>query len=277
MVGAEITDVAIAPDLVESVIGDIIGALHAHSVIFLRDQKIDSGPLLALSRRLGPAMTFSQASLNLPDWPEITRLSNILVDGKPIGLLESGQYWHTDRSFHAVPQGYAMLYAIEIPRDGRGLPLGDTIFVSTAHAYDTLPTDVKARIGGLRAIHSYQNPRKKQLSPGRDALIRLDDHHKPPVSHPVVRSHPVTGRKCLYVNQQYCMGIEGMNEDEGRELIDYLCRHITREEAQYRHRWAEGDLLIWDDCAIQHCAVGDYNLPQRRLIHRIGIQGTAPS
>jgi len=275
-VGAEIQDLDLATLRDPAMIAEIIDTLHANSMVYLRNQHLDNEQFIAFSRNLGPSIVMGQPALNLEDFQEISRVSNILENGQPIGLIESGQYWHTDRSFHAQPQGYAMLLAIEVPRDTQGQPLGDTIFVSTAHAYDTLPEEVKLRIANMRVIHSYQNPYKTKLSPGRDGLIRLAEHHKPPISHPVVRTHPVTGRKCLYVNQQYAMAIEGMSEPDGRELIDYLCRHITREEVQYRHRWAEGDLVIWDDCSTQHNAVGDYKLPQRRLLHRIGIQGTVP-
>lgn len=275
-VGAEILGVDLATMREPSLINEIKAAVHANSMVYLRGQRLGNEQFIEFSRHFGPSIVMGQPTLNLADFQEISRVSNILENGAPIGLIESGQYWHTDRSFHAVPQGYAMLHAIEVPRDENGKPLGDTIFVSTAHAYDTLPDSVRQRIAGMKAVHSYQNPYKKKLSAGRDNMIRLAEHHKPPISHPVVRTHPVTGRKCLYVNQQYTMGIEGMPDTEARELIDYLCQHITREEAWYRHQWAEGDLVIWDDCSAQHNAVGDYKLPQRRLLHRIGIQGTVP-
>ena len=276
-VGAEVRGVDLGKRHDAETVRAVRDAVHAHGMVFLRDQHLDNDTFLAISRHFGEVFPFSQRSLSLPDAPEITRVSNIFENGQPIGLVESGQYWHTDRSFHAQPQAYGMLYAVEIPRDAGGQPVGDTLFASTGAAYDTLAPELQQRLQGRRAVHSYQNPYKTQLSPGRDNMIRLDDHHKPPVSHPIIRRHPATGRACLYVNQQYTETIEDMPHEEARTLIEDLCRHITRAETQYRHSWREGDLVIWDDCLVQHQAVGDYRLPQRRLLHRIGIKGGAPA
>jgi len=130
---------------------------------------------------------------------------------------------------------------------------------------------VKQRIAGLRATHHMSSPYGKHAK----AYVSHEDH-LPPVSHPVVRTHPVTGRKCLYVNEQYTMAIEGMDQGEGRKLIEYLCAHITRPQFIYTHRWQVNDFLIWDDCAVQHQAIGDYGPLQRRLIQRTSVDGSVP-
>lgn len=275
-VGVELRGVDIGRGLDEDAFAALRAALNTHAVIFMRGQDITSQQLLDLTARFGkikPARPETQFLVT--GYPQVERLSNIVDDeGKHIGLVDAGQYWHSDRSYQVVPNGYAILYAIEVPRDAAGQPLGGTMFISSGHAYDTLPEAVKDRIENLSALHSYLNPAQKGSGPAYKSSTSEDI---PPVSQPVVRRHPVTGRKCLFVSEQYAYRIEGLPEDESRALLDYLCAHATRPEARYTHRWQEGDVLIWDDCAVQHNAVADYKLPQRRLIVRTTVLGTQAS
>ena len=207
----------------------------------------------------------------LPGYPDITLLSNMLKDGQPVGVVDAGQYWHTDRVYEREPNAYACLHALTIPHDEQGKPLGGTMFASATYAYDTLPDDVKARIANLRATHHVQNPYGELVR-----AYKAAHHETPPVNHPIVRTHPRTKRKCLYVNQQYTVGIEGMGTEESRELVDFLIQHTTRPEHLYTHRWAAGDFLVWDDCAVQHRAIADYTFEQHRLIHRTAVMGSVP-
>ena len=271
-IGAEIRGVDLSAPVDAPTCKAIRAALDEHSVLAFRGQCISDANQVAFTRLFGtlkPPRPESQ--WRVPGYPDITRVSNILEDGKPIGLYEAGQYWHSDRCAEAVPNGYALLRAIEIPHDAAGNPLGGTMFASGAYAYDMLPEDMKARIRGLRATFHYQNLFRTDVKAYESKYYDV-----PPVVHPVVRTHPFTGRKCLYVNEQYAVGIEGMDEGEARQFIEYLCKHIARPEFIYTHRWQEHDLLMWDDCAVQHKAIGDYTPDQRRLLMRTSVEGTVP-
>jgi taurine dioxygenase len=274
-VGAEIRGINVERGIDDD-FEQLRAALHEHGVVYMRGQTITHQQLLDLSARLGTLKPpRPEPQFLVPGYPQVERLSNIRdEEGKPIGLVDAGQYWHSDRSYQVVPNGYAVLYALEVPRNEAGEPLGGTMFVSSGHAYDALSQAVKDRIENLTALHSYLNPAQKGKGPSYRSSTSEDI---PPVSQPVVRRHPITGRKCLFVNEQYAYRVEGMSEADSRELLSYLCAHATRPEVSYTHRWQEGDLLIWDDCAVQHNAVADYKLPQRRMIVRTTVLGTQAS
>lgn len=271
--GAEIRGVDLYNDIDDETFARIRKALDDHSVVYFRGQSSMSYQRhVDFTSRLGSQRPPRyESKWLLPGYPDITLLSNIYKDGQPIGLLEAGQYWHTDRVFEDVPNAYACLRAIHIPHDDKGRALGGTMFASAAYAYDTLPGDVKARIANLRATHHIWNPHREH----QRAYKSMDDQ-SPAVSHPIVRTHPRTGRKCVFVNQQYTVAVEGLSDGEGRELIDYLCRHITRAEHLFIHEWAVGDVIIWDDCAVQHRAIADYTPEQPRLLHRTAVIGSLP-
>ena len=280
-IGAEIRGVDLSQPINDALFGQIRDALHEYTVIYFRGQKLSGQQHVDFAKRLGPVrppVPGADTNVLVPGCPDLTRLSNILVEGKPIGLVEAGQYWHSDGCYRKEPNAYAVLYAVEVPRDAYGRALGDTMFASLKRAYQALPNEIKELIKGRKAVHYYQNPKRE----GDKEFLKLAQVFKnptadlPPVAHPIVRTHPHTGEKVLYVNQQYTWGIEGMDDDEGRKLIDLLTSFIIRDGAVYRHSWQEGDFLIWDDCSLQHCAVGDYRLPQRRLINRTTVSGTAP-
>jgi taurine dioxygenase len=280
-IGAEIRGVDLSQAIDDALFGRIRDLLHEYTVIFFRGQKLSEQQHVDFAKRLGPLrppIPGQDADVLVPGFPDLTRLSNIIEDGKPIGLVDAGQYWHSDGCYRTKPNGYAVLYAVEIPRDDCGRALGDTMFASLKNAYRDLPNEVKQLVKDRKAVHYYQNPQR-----AKDAeFLRLAQVFKapsadlPPVAHPIVRTHPYTGEKGLYVNPQYTWSIEGMDEDEGRKLINLLTSFITREGVVYRHSWQEGDFLIWDDCSLQHRAVGDYRLPQRRLLTRTTVAGTAP-
>ena len=172
--------------------------------------------------------------------------------------------------YTARPPRGTMLYAHEIP-DLHGLPLGDTEFASAAAAWDALPETMQQLLDGRRAIFDFRG-RKRALPPTQTEIDR-----NPPVTHPIVRTHPRTGRKCLYVMRDDCTGIEGMAADEAEALIAALADHIVKPAIIYRHQWRPGDLLMWDNCTVQHRAIQDYDLPQRRLMHRTTMGGAVPA
>ena len=146
----------------------------------------------------------------------------------------------------------------------------DTAFASAAAAWDALPESMQRQVSGLTGIFDFKG-RKRSEQPDPETVARY-----PAVHHPIVRTHPKTGRKNLYINRDDCTGIVGLPSDEAEALIVALSDHIVRPEFVYRHRWRKGDLVMWDNCTVQHKAILDYDLPQRRLMHRLTIAGTTP-
>ena len=162
-----------------------------------------------------------------------------------------------------------MLYALEVPTL-HGLTLGDTAFANAAVAWDTLPASMQRKIAGLKGVFDFRGRKRSTLISAGDIA------QYPPVQHPITRTHWFTGRKSLYVARDDCTGIVGMDSAEGIALIEALADHIVRPEHIYQHRWRKGDLVIWDNCTVQHRAVVDYDLPQRRLMWRTTVKGDTP-
>ena len=269
-VGAEIRGVDLSQSLGDNIFGAVEDAYNEHGVIFFRNQSITPEGLLAFTKRLGDLQfnVFGEDH-GLDGHPGVVLISNIEEDGRDIGVKRAGMRWHSDMCYTANPPRGTILCAREIPRQD-GLTLGDTCFAATNAAYDDLPNAMKDRLAGRRAEFDFAGRKRAQV-------ITQDQRERfPPVTHPIVRTHPHTGRKCLYVMRDDCTGIEGIEEDEGRRLIEALADHIIRPEYIYRHQWQEGDVLIWDNCTVQHLAIQDYDLPHRRLMHRTTFAAEAP-
>ena len=270
--GAEIVGVDLSEEIDTSTFAAIDAAYNEHTVLVFRDQRLTPAQHLRFARRFGTLEVSPRTQFALPGHPEVLILSNILdADGRPIGNADAGRTWHTDLSYTATPPRGSLLYAIEVPTDERGEALGETWFVSTAAAYEALPASKRQALLGLRAVH---RAGAKQYAPGS----RLAEAVKglPDVVHPVIRTHPVTGRLAIYVRAGECVGIVGMADADALPLIQELSDWVTRPEFLYRHRWRVGDLLMWDNCCAQHLAVKDYDLPQRRLMHRVTVNGVVP-
>ena len=276
--GAEVGGVDLSRDLDDATFGAIERAWNDHSVLLFRDQTIDEARHISFSRRFGDLEVHVLDQYLHPEHPEILIVSNVMDGDHHVGIYDAGRYWHTDLSYMAVPSRGSLLYAVEVPHDAAGEPLGDTLFASTAAAYDALPADTRHRLSGLKAEFSLANRHAKLVADG-DPDAALSDTHQakaPPVVHKVVRTHPVTGRRSIYVNEGQTSRILGLPEDESHDLLRELCAHCTRPEFVYRHRWQAGDLLIWDNIPTQHIAICDYALPQRRYMHRTTLRGTPP-
>jgi taurine dioxygenase len=277
--GAEVRGVDIGTGLDDRTFQKLLDALHRHSVLVLRGQRMSPQQQVAFSGRLGPLRTSFYNQYAAREARELTVVSNVVENGKAIGIMDAGSLWHTDASYLKTPDMYTQLYALEIPHDDSGKPLGDTLFASTAAAYEALPADVKRRIEGRRAIHSFAWHYEKKRSAGflkRDELTPEQKAKTPDMAHPIVRTHPVTGRKSIFITEGHTARIEGMEEPESRELLDFLSRHITQPQFIYRHEWKVGDVITWDNCATQHLASFDYSPAQRRILHRAGIAGGIP-
>jgi taurine dioxygenase len=272
--GAEIV-FDLARDIDDPTFREIERAFHDNIVVVFRGQQLSNERHVEFSRRFGELEIHIVKRYLLPGFPEILLISNIRDQrDEHIGLADAGFTWHTDTSYRRRPSRCSLLYAKEVPhRDGR--PLGDTVFANTIAAYEVLPEAVKKRINGLKAIHRYSARRRVADSP-RPKLTREQLEETPDVAHPIVRTHPYTGRKSLYITAGECIGIEGMPDDEAVGLIAELDAHCERPEFLYRHKWQIEDLVMWDNAASMHLAICDYALPERRLMHRTTVIGTVP-
>ena len=277
--GAEIVfDLSRAID--ERTFAELEGIFHDNIVVFFRDQHLTNEQHIAFSRRLGELEIHIVKKYLLPEDPEILLVSNIKNDaGEHIGLADAGFTWHSDTSYRKNPSRCSLLYAKEVPhRDGK--PLGDTVFANCIAAYEALPDAMKRRLAGTKAIHRYSMRRRVDNSP-RPKLTAAQLAETPDIAHPIVRSHPYTGRKALYVTAGECIGIvlrDGaqMPEDEALDMIAELDAHCVRPEFCYRHSWRIGDLVMWDNASAMHLAICDYALPERRLMHRTTVIGPEP-
>jgi taurine dioxygenase len=228
---------------------------------------------IAFSRRFGELEIHVSKQWLKPGHPEILVLSNVIENGRNIGVADGGQFWHSDLSYSANPSRCSLLYAIEVPiQDGR--VLGETLFASAAYAYDSLPDRLKDQMGQARGVHRYADRyRKQQETNGREPLTAEQLRQVPDVSHPVFLTHPVTGRRVLFVNEGFTVYIEGLPKTESDSLLQELFAHTVRPEVLYAHRWRQRDLLMWDNCLVQHRATSDYAPSLRRLMHRTTIAG----
>ena len=286
--GAEISGIDLSRPLDDETFARIRDAFFDNEVIFFRKQRLTPQQQVDFTKRFGILEQHVRKESRLANHPEILIISNVLDEhGKAIGSQDAGRFWHSDLSYKAEPSMLSALYALEVPvKDGK--VLGDTSFASTTAAYDALPDAMKKRIAGMKNVHSYRFYRDKNVQAQREELARggrvIQEHvlteeqlkSVPDVETPVARTHPVTKRKGLFVNEAHTASMAGMPKEEGNALLADLYRHITQPEFIYRHHWEAGDLLMWDNCAVQHKAHFDYDLPLRRVMHRTTVRGTAP-
>jgi taurine dioxygenase len=274
--GSEVLDVDLAADLDDATLDAIEKTFNESSVVLFRGQRVSDAQHVRFSRRLGELEIHVLKEYVKPDHPELYVLSNIVENGKPVGIKDAGNYWHTDLSYLKAPSRGSIMYALEVPHAADGTPLGDTQFASTAAAYDALPDAMKKKLAGLRAIHRFWDRYiRERKAAGSDVVVSEERRAKTPDAlQPIVRTHPYSGRKCLYVNEGFTIGIAGLPEDAGRALLKELFAHCVRPEFVYRHTWKVGDVVMWDNCATLHRATVDYALPLRRLMQRTTLKGT---
>lgn len=276
--GAAVTGIDLSAGVDATTREAIQRLIDQRSVVVIRDQRLSPAQQVAFAAGFAPLDVHVLHQYLLPGHPELLVVSNVVEDGRAIGLADAGSAWHSDMSYMREPTWLSMLYAIEVPHDEAGEPMGDTLFVSTAWAWETLDPAMRARIAGLRGVHSHRARDAKRRAAGSTRIAMTDQQkaRTPDVVHPIARTHPRTGRTCLYVNEAYSTTVEGWPEAEGRALIAELCAHCTRPESVHRHRWRAGDLLIWDNVATQHVASFDYGPDRRRLMHRTSSRGGVP-
>jgi taurine dioxygenase len=262
--GAEIIGVDLSQELDGQTFARIRDVWHEHLVILLRDQELSEQDQVRFAEQFGPPAVIHTKQF-VRNHPAVMLISNIREDGKPIGALPDGEmHFHTDQCHQERPAMASMLYAIEVPRTG-----GNTLFANGYKAYETLPDAIKRRIDGRKALNAYDYDtaamkRGTRLAEGVPSYV-----------HPVVRTHPETGRKALYVNRLMTVRIEGLPAQESDELLDTLFEHQERREFIYEHMWRPGDLLMWDNRCTLHART-DFSPHERRLMRRVTILGERP-
>jgi taurine dioxygenase len=265
--GAEIHGVKIGDDLDDGVIGEVRQALLDHCVIFFRDQEFDAEQHKAFTRRFGEIFVHpNYRGMQADD--EI-----VMIHREPGDQHIVGEDWHADTTMMEEPPMGAILYALEVPPYG-----GDTLFANQYLAYETLSDGMKKMLAGLRAVHTD----RKVAGPAanrnayRAAKVRQGPDWEETISlHPVIRTHPETGRKLLNVNAAYTVGFEGMTEEESQPLLDYLLAHGHQPEFTCRFRWETGSVAFWDNRAVKHPAINDAG-PHLRVMRRIQLAGDKP-
>jgi taurine dioxygenase len=262
--GAEITGVDLSKEIDDRTFAQIRDAWHEHLVILLRDQDLAEEDQVRFAEKFGPPAVIHTKQF-VRKHPAVMLISNIREDGKPIGALPDGEmHFHSDQCHQERPAMASMLYAIEVPRVG-----GNTLFANGYKAYETLPDAIKQRIAGRKALNAYDYDTAAMKRGTRLA------EGVPSYSHPMVRTHPATGRRALYVNRLMTVRIEGLPARESDELLEALFEHQERREFVYEHVWRPGDLLMWDNRCTLHART-DFSPDERRLMRRVTILGEKP-
>ncbi len=266
--GAEVLGLDLREPLDDETFAAVHRAHLAHLVLVFRDQQLTPQQQIDFSKRFGPLDQHPADDAVLPDYPDILVVSTKRKDGKYIGLPDGGPMWHSDLAYKPRPALGSMLYALEIPDAG-----GNTGFANMYKAYDALPQDLKDAVEGKRAVfiagrNNAQRPFKKLLS-------QAQRDKTPATAHPIVRTHPETGRKLIFANPQHSVAIEGMDEGKSAEILAALFEHSTQPDFVYSHVWRVGDLTFWDNRCVQHIA--DHTRLDDpsyiRHMHRTTIQG----
>jgi taurine dioxygenase len=269
--GAGITGLDLAAPLDAESFERIRRAHLEHHVVVFRKQHVTPQQLIGFSRHFGKPMIHVLQQFHLRGHPEILTISNVVEHGKPIGLGNAGKYWHADMSYRERPSLGSLLYAQDVPERG-----SDILFANMHLAWDTLPEHLRSIVAGRRAVHSYlakygdlqKDHSRPNLSESKLTLVKE-------VAHPIVRTHPETGRKALFVNEAFTKRIEGLPEDESRQVLDEIFAHSVRPEHVYRHVWQDHDLVFWDNRSVVHLITGcEPHL--RRTLYRTTVEGDKP-
>ena len=262
--GAEILGIDLRDDIDARMFAQVRDAWHQNLVIVLRGQNMSEEDQVRFAEKFGPPAVIHTKQF-VRNHPAVMLITNIREDGKPIGALPDGEmHFHTDQCHQERPAMASMLYALEVPRAG-----GNTLFANGYTAYETLPPEIKRRIDGRKALNAYDY---ETAATKRGTRL---SQSVPSYAHPVVRTHPATGRKALYVNRLMTVRIEGLPDQESEDLLAMLFDHQERREFIYEHIWRVGDLVIWDNRCTLHART-DFSPDERRLMRRVTILGEKP-
>ena len=276
--GAEILGLDCRVGASEADMAELRQAFRDWPVLCIRDQRLTPHQQAAFARQWGPLERQDRSSYCHPDDPDVLVLSNERrPDGSQVGIVDAGDFWHSDSSHIADPCRLTMLYSVKNPGTG-----GDTYFINMYQVYDGLPAALKQRIAGRNAVHHVSktlNPRVAVSSEREGATEYYKSREKAtkPVAQPMVRTHPETGRPALYISPRFTIAIADMDDAEAQPLLDDLFRHMFSNPAwQYTHKWQDGDLVFWDNACLNHMAGGGYHYPDTRRMHRTTVAGARP-
>jgi len=257
-------------ELDDIIVAEIRAAWMHHPVLVIPGQDLEPEQQLAFSRRFGDLQSHTVKDILHPDYPEILVLSN-RGRGGAAPIDNGGAYWHSDITYEEVPPMGSILHGIVVPPAD-----GDTLYVDMTAAYEALDDSTKARLDGARATHTYRQRYLKMVEAGvrppqsEEQMQRWAD-----VYHPIVRTHPETGRKALFINEGFTQRIDGWTDDESRAMLDRLFTHCTEAQFVYTHQWRQGDVVMWDNRCTMHRATA-YDTSHERSMHRTTIRGTRP-
>jgi taurine dioxygenase len=267
--GVEVCDVDVGKSMSERSFGEIYRAFLDNGILLFRNQDITREQHIEFSRRFGELDRHESLPRDRrKDHPELLMVTNEpKPDGSPSDTKYTGRQWHSDMSFTTEPSLGSLLKSYTVPEVG-----GDTLFANMYMAYDTLSDGMKKLIANLHGIHMSGT---RKLANDNTGVDRMHEQKKlnPPVAQPVVRVHPETGKKALYIGEKV-KRFDGMTDEESRSLIDYLVRHATKPEFVYRHMWRKNDILVWDNRCTMHQALGDFDETQLRHMERTTVLGT---
>ncbi|HZE60407.1 MAG TPA: TauD/TfdA family dioxygenase [Burkholderiales bacterium] len=272
--GARIEGLDLAWPLPAAELVGVLKALGGHGVVRFPKQRLTGRELADFSRQLGDLeINVGSQGYQEPGVPEVMILSNIVENGKAIGLADAGQGWHTDMSYSRMAAFANVLYGIKIPkRDGK--PLGATQFSNMQAAYADLPAEVKTKLEGKTVLHDFNKfweMMRREKGSKRPPLSEAQRKAKPPVPHPIFLRHPLTGKRVLYCNPGYAVRINELPERESDEMLAFLFEHQLKPEYIHTSQWEEGDVLVWEDIGTIHNAVADYGADEQRLVKRCQV------
>ena len=267
ILGATVRGVDLTKPLAKGDLGILLFAIGKYGLLRFPKQHPTPAHMLAFGHNFGTPQKVKGG--HIPEHPEMSVLSNIVRDGKPIGVPDAGIVWHRDMTYQATPGFANILYAITVPKR-YGHPLGDTQFVDSQAAYDDLPDDVKVRLEGALGVHTGEHYVKviRGAFPATVAKGHEKRHNRPPKRHPLILTHPISGRKVLYLDMGHVEFIEGVTDAD--EMLRYLNEHQLQDKYLYRYQWTEGDVLVWDNLRSLHRGSFDYG-DEPRLIQRCQI------
>jgi alpha-ketoglutarate-dependent taurine dioxygenase len=270
--GADVDGLDLSKPLPDAAFNEVRDALHRHHVLAMRGQNLQPKSFLEFARRFGPPEPHVLDQYHHAEHVDILVLSNVVRDGKAVGLADGGTYWHSDYSYLDIPARATVLYSIEVPKVG-----GDTLFADQEQAYEDLPDTTKKRIDGLVTLNVYGNrdnpDLKSRTSAPPPTQEQKDKRGAHLIRHPLVRRHPYTGRKALYSVSGTSFAIEGMQDDEGLSLLRELAAHSTQQKYRYRMQYGVGDVVVWDNASVLHSAtLTDPSHP--RTLFRVTVKET---
>jgi taurine dioxygenase len=274
ILGATVDGLDLSKSFSPSDLQEVVKALGKHGVLRFPQQQLTGRQLKDFSAQFGELeINVASGAYQEPGVPEVMILSNIVENGRPIGLADAGQGWHTDMSYSRMIAFANVLYGIKIPRrDGK--PLGATQFSSMHAAYEGLPGEMKERLEGKTVLHDFNKfweMMRREKGSKRPPLTEAQRKSKPPVSQPIFLTHPLTGRRVLYANPGYSVRINEMSEQQSEETLEFLFAHQLKPAYIYTSSWEEGDVLMWEDIGTIHNAIADYGPHEHRLIKRCQV------